>query len=119
MFEALTPLPYLRSLKPQNPNVPLEIKNWEMQREEIHILQGKVRQLRNDVYRQRRFRVLNERSCNHGKERRDRFEHLVSEMKDDLISLKERLNEELDELGKILKQQIKCLCVIGFSRSYS
>ena len=56
-------------------------------------------QLRNEVRRQRRFRHLNERSCAIGKERRDRFEVLLVEMKADLNSLKERLYEELIELG--------------------
>lgn len=57
-------------------------------------------QLRNEVNRQSRFRHLNERSCETGKDRRDRFEILLVEMKADLNSLKERLNEELIELGE-------------------
>ena len=57
-------------------------------------------QLRNKVYRQKRIRFLNERSCNSNKERTDRFELLLSEMKADLNILKKRLNDELLELGK-------------------
>ena len=57
-------------------------------------------QLKNAVYRQRRIRYLNEKSCESGQYRRDRFEVLLSEMKSDLDSLKERLKEELTDLGK-------------------
>ena len=63
-------------------------------------------QLRNEVYRQRRIRILNERSCSSGKERSDRCESLLAEMKADLNSLKERLNDELVELGKELITRI-------------
>jgi len=85
--------------KPSNPCVPPAYKQWENQRHESRTLEGKVLQLRNEVNRQSRFRHLNERSCETGKDRRDRFEILLVEMKADLNSLKERLNEELIELG--------------------
>jgi len=85
--------------KPSNPCVPPAYKQWENQRHESRTLEGKVLQLRNEVHRQSRFRHLNERSCETGKDRRDRFEILLVEMKADLNSLKERLNEELIELG--------------------
>jgi len=85
--------------KPTNPCVPRAYKQWENQRHESRILEGKVLQLRNEVHRQSRFRHLNKRSCETGKDRRDRFEILLVEMKADLNSLKERLNEELVELG--------------------
>ncbi len=62
-------------------------------------LQGKVMQLRNKVYRQKRIRYLNERSSVSGDDRRRRFEVLLSDMKSDLDSLKGRLKEELNELG--------------------
>jgi hypothetical protein len=56
-------------------------------------------QLRNAVYRQRRIRFLNEKNNAVAQNRRDRFEALLSEMKSDLDILKERLKEELNELG--------------------
>ncbi len=62
-------------------------------------LQGKVMQLRNKVYRQKRIRFLNERNTVSGDDRRRRFEVLLSDMKSDLDSLKGRLKEELNELG--------------------
>ncbi len=56
-------------------------------------------QLQNKVYRQKRNRHWNERSCNSNKERSDRFELLLTEMKADLDILKKRLNDELVALG--------------------
>jgi len=82
-----------------NPNVPNEYKEWEVNREELRRLQGRAMQLKNKVYRQKRLRFLNERSCLTGKDRRGRFEILLSDMKSDLDSLKGRLKEELHELS--------------------
>ena len=78
--------------------MPNEYKEWEVNREELRKLQGRAMQLRNKVYRQKRLRFLNERSCLMGKDRRNRFEILLSDMKSDLDSLKGRLKEELHEL---------------------
>lgn len=82
-----------------NPNVPRDYKQWEKDREELRNLQGKAMQLRNAVYRQRRIRFMNEKNNTFSQNRRDRFEALLSEMKSDLDLLKERLKEELFELG--------------------
>ena len=62
-------------------------------------MQGKAQQLRNAVYRQRRIRLLNEHNATLSQNRRDRFELLLREMKSDLDILKDRLKEELNELG--------------------
>lgn len=45
--------------------------------------------------------MLNERTSAVTSDRYNRAEELVSEMRSDLKSLKERLNQELNELGKI------------------
>jgi hypothetical protein len=82
-----------------NPNVTAEYKCWERDRGELRVLQGRAMQLRNAVYRQRRIRFLNEKNIAAAQNRRDRFEALLSEMKSDLDILKERLQEELNELG--------------------
>ena len=83
-----------------NPGVPRDIQAWEEQRHEVYTLRGRALQLRNELYRQRRIRILNERSRISGQERSERVEGLLSEMKSDLQSLKERLQDELEELGK-------------------
>ena len=87
-------------MKRNNPSVPTGYRNWEKNREELRILEGEAVQLRNKVYRQKRIRYLNEQSCNSNKDKTDRFEMLLSEMKTDLNILKKRLNDELLELGK-------------------
>jgi len=79
--------------------VPSDYKSWERDRAELRILQGRAKQLRNAVYRQRRIRSSNEKNNAVAQNRRDRFEALLSEMKSDLDFLKERLKEELNELG--------------------
>ena len=79
--------------------MPPHYKRWESDREELRTLQGKVMQLKNAVYRQRRIRVMNEKNNAFAQNRRDRFEALLSEMKSDLDILKDRLKEELTELG--------------------
>lgn len=62
-------------------------------------MQAKVLQLRNELYRQRRIRTLNERVFAATRERSTRVESLVAEMRTDLKSLRNRLDEELVELG--------------------
>mmetsp|Transcript_11381 Transcript_11381/g.13206 ORF Transcript_11381/g.13206 Transcript_11381/m.13206 type:complete len:100 (-) Transcript_11381:1362-1661(-) len=56
-------------------------------------------QLSNKVYRQKRIRYLNEKSCSSNQDKSDRFEVLLNEMKADLDILKKRLNDKLFELG--------------------
>lgn len=51
--------------------------------------------------RQKRIRLLNERTSVATADRYHRAEELVSEMRADLTSLKQRLDEELTELGEI------------------
>jgi hypothetical protein len=51
------------------------------------------------LVRQRRIRLLNERTYAATQERSARVEGLVAEMRTDLKSLKNRLGEELTELG--------------------
>mmetsp|Transcript_27914 Transcript_27914/g.41162 ORF Transcript_27914/g.41162 Transcript_27914/m.41162 type:complete len:1196 (+) Transcript_27914:66-3653(+) len=85
--------------KPSNPCVPPVFKQWEEQRYDIYQLKGKVLQLRNELHRQRKIRHVNERSYSAGKERSERVEGLLLEMKADLKSLKDRLQDELEELG--------------------
>jgi len=82
-----------------HPSVPPAYKQWEFDREELRTLQGKAQQLRNAVYRQRRIRFMNEKNAATSQNRRDRFEVLLAEMKSDLDILKERLKEELNDLG--------------------
>lgn len=82
-----------------NPNIPDAYKKWECEREELRAVEGKVKQLRNALYRQKRLRYLNERSRAMTNEKRNRYEALLSEMKSDLDSLKHRLRDELMEVG--------------------
>lgn len=62
-------------------------------------MEGQAIQLRNKLYRQRRIRFLNEKNAVSAQKRRDRFEFLLTEMKSDLDMLKDRLKDELAELG--------------------
>ena len=55
--------------------------------------------LRNQLYRQTRIRTLNEKTFAATRDRSVRVESLVAEMRTDLKSLKNRLGEELHELG--------------------
>lgn len=64
-------------------------------------LKIKVLQLRNRLVRQKKIRSLNERSLEVGKKRADKVESLLVEMQTDLKSLKGRLQEELNELGRL------------------
>jgi hypothetical protein len=82
-----------------NEGVPQDTKMLEEQRQDSYILQAKVLQLRNELYRQRRIRSFNQRTFQATKDRSHRVESLVAEMRTDLKSLKNRLDEELNELG--------------------
>jgi len=76
-----------------------EMRYWEDQRFDLFQLKGHVLQLRNELCRQEKARKLNERSRTAAEERMRKVENLFVEMKADLNSLKERLREELSELG--------------------
>lgn len=84
---------------PTNQGVPQGVRELEVQRQDYLDLQARVLQLRNELYRQRRTRMLNERTAATTKERSARVEALVAEMRADLKSLKSRLDEEIRELG--------------------
>mmetsp|Transcript_37287 Transcript_37287/g.41720 ORF Transcript_37287/g.41720 Transcript_37287/m.41720 type:complete len:961 (+) Transcript_37287:294-3176(+) len=82
-----------------NPGVTKDIRKWENDEQEYLTLRASVLQLKNALYRQRRIRILNERTSNSMNDRYCRAEELVSEMRADLKSLKRRLGDELNELG--------------------
>ena len=82
-----------------NLGVPNEVRKLEDQRQEHLNLQAKVLQLRNQLYRQRRIRILNDRTYLASQERASKVESLVAEMRMDLKSLKSRLDLEIRELG--------------------
>lgn len=82
-----------------NVGVSINVRNLEDQNQQYLTLQAKVLQLRNQLYRQRRIRILNEKTYNATKERAARVESLVTEMRTDLKTLKGRLDDEIRELG--------------------
>ena len=98
-FLTLPMFSLLSQLKRVNEGVPADVKKFEAQRQESYVLQAKVLHLRNQLYRQTKIRTLNEKTCAATKERAVRVESLVAEMRADLKSLKNRLDEELEELG--------------------
>jgi hypothetical protein len=83
----------------KNPGTTKDIRKWEDDEQEYLTLRASVLQLNNALYRQRRIRILNERTSASMMDRYQRAEELVSEMRTDLRSLKRRLAEELSELG--------------------
>merc|ERR1711937_524011 len=82
-----------------NPGVTGDVRNWEDDEQEYLDLRASVLQLKNALYRQRRIRILNERTTSSINDRYLRAEELLSEMRSDLKSLKRRLGDELKELG--------------------
>lgn len=82
------------------PTMPGNLRTQEARHEEMNALRGKVLQLRNRLGRQKRLRGLNERSLIAGKSRANKVEGLLLEMQMDLKNLKERLQDELNELGE-------------------
>jgi hypothetical protein len=84
---------------PDNTGVPKDVRTIEVKRQEYLDLQARVLQVRNELYRQRRNRMLNERTYAATQERSARVEALVAEMRSDLKSLKSRLDDEIRELG--------------------
>jgi len=87
-----------------NRAVTKEIRKNEDKAEERLKLKAKALQLRNELYRQRRVRLLNERTYIGSQERALRVEQLVAEMRTDLKTLKLRLDQEIKELGMSEKQ---------------
>ncbi|KAL3786491.1 hypothetical protein HJC23_010657 [Cyclotella cryptica] len=79
--------------------VPPSVEKYESQKEKLNRLKIKVLQLRNRLSRQKKIRILNERSLKAGENRAERVEGLLMEMQADLRCLKERLQDELNELG--------------------
>jgi len=85
--------------KKNNRGVPKKFREWEDIRDEISVLHAQVLQRRNEIARQRRIRLMNEKSLSTACDKSNRVENLVIEMRTDLKSLKDRLDYELIELG--------------------
>lgn len=84
---------------PNNPGVPESIRELEGARQENIHLSAKVLALKHKLVRQKRVRLLNERTDASNTIRAARVEALVNEMRADLKSLKNRLDDEIRELG--------------------
>jgi hypothetical protein len=82
-----------------NRSVPKEMAVMESLSEDKILLQAKVNHLKNKLQRQRRIRVMNERTLGSTQERAAKVELFVMEMRSDLRSLKMRLTDEIRELG--------------------
>lgn len=82
-----------------NQGVTEEFRKWEDDEQEFLTLQASVLQFRNALVRQKRIRLLNEKTNSATADRYIRSAELVAEMRSDLKSLKHRLEEELNELG--------------------
>lgn len=76
-----------------------DVRSWEDDEQEYLTLRASTLQLKNALYRQRRLRMLNERTSASVTDKYQRAGDLVSEMRSDLKSLKRRLEDELNELG--------------------
>lgn len=81
-----------------HPGVTNEFRTAENEEQEYLELQAKLSQLKTALSRQRRMRVHNEKTNGITKDRYNRAEELVTEMRSDLKSLKSRLLDELTEL---------------------
>lgn len=92
-------------MKKSNQGVTEELREWEDEEQEFLTLQASVLQLRNALVRQKRIRLLNERTNAATADRYSRSAELVAEMRSDLKSLKHRLEEEVRELGKYNHQR--------------
>lgn len=79
--------------------MPKGVREWEDQEYESIHLEAKILQLRNELYRQRRIRTLNEKTFITYRDRSHRVESLVKQMKSDLKNLKDRLKDEVTDLG--------------------
>ena len=85
--------------RPDNIGVPPLVREYEERHQNCIVMKAKLRQVKNQVNRQRRIRLLNQRTYTASQERAARVESLVSEMRTDLKSLKRRLDEEVKALG--------------------
>ena len=83
----------------ENRSVPKPLSEIEKLREEKVVLHARTLQLRNKLYRQRRIRMLNERTRNSTEERATRVDALVAEMRSDMKALKSRLDNEIRCIG--------------------
>lgn len=95
-----------------NKGVPTTVRELEDRKERYIRAKARSLQLTNALLRQRRITKMNERTLETSQERCSRVEALVSEMRSDLGSLKNRLDEEIKVLGiseedttKILAEQ--------------
>lgn len=82
----------------QNQGLPQGFREWEDSKCELSLLRATMLQKRNELNRQRRIRQFNEMTLASTSERSLRMEALVHEMRTDLKSLKDRLDDELVEL---------------------
>mmetsp|Transcript_371 Transcript_371/g.522 ORF Transcript_371/g.522 Transcript_371/m.522 type:complete len:898 (+) Transcript_371:157-2850(+) len=82
-----------------NKGIPKKFREWEDIRDEISVLHAEVLHRRNEIKLQSRIQVMNERCLATAREKSNRLENLVIEMRTDLKSLKDRLDYELIELG--------------------
>jgi hypothetical protein len=76
-----------------------DFRRCEEEEQEYLTLKASSLQLRNALYRQRRIRMLNERTASSMQDKYQRAEELVAEMRTDLKNLKRKLEGELSELG--------------------
>lgn len=95
--------------RPNNPGVPKNVKKWEEEEHEYLALQANKLQLKHNLKSQTKIRLMNERSNVTSNERYNRAKTLVLEMRTDLKTLKQRLDEELIELGITDEAQAKIL----------
>ena len=82
----------------QNQGLPQGFREWEDSKCELSVLRATMLQKRNELNRQRRIRQFNEMALSTTSEKSLRMEVLVHEMRTDLKSLKDRLDDELAEL---------------------
>lgn len=82
----------------ENQGLPRGFREWEDAKCELSVLRATLLQRRNELNRQRRIRHLNMRALTTTNDRSLRVEALVHEMRADLKSLKDRLDDELVEL---------------------
>lgn len=82
-----------------SPAIPDTLMSLEKVTDRKHRLQAEILQLRHKLQRQRRLRQWNEKTLASTRERVDRAQSLVAEMQTDLVSLQERLQDDLREMN--------------------
>ena len=87
------------TIQKSNPGVTSDVRGWEDDEQEYLTLRASALQLRNLLYRQRRIRMLNERTSTSMSDRYHKAEAAVADMRTDLKNLKRKLEGELNELG--------------------